>query len=180
MTATAAPRDCAIVSDFSVPGEARLWGAVNDGVMGGRSSGGSYFTGESMVFSGVINTNGGGFSSVRRGLEPGTLAGKDGLLIRVKTDGRAYRLTVRTAERFRGRSVAYTADIEVRKDADWVEAYVPFDAFSASVFGQSVPAPPLNPETAWSVGFILGDGQDGPFKMEAEWIKVCEDIARTV
>ena len=148
--------------------------------MGGRSSGGPSFNETSMVFSGVINTNGGGFSSVRRATAPGALAGADGIMVRLKTDGRAYRLTIRTAERFMGRSVAYTADIEAGPGGEWVEAYVPFDAFSASVFGRTVPAAPLDPTTAWSIGLILGDGRDGPFEMQAEWIKACKAPAQTV
>ncbi|MEM6277816.1 MAG: CIA30 family protein, partial [Pseudomonadota bacterium] len=147
---------------------------------GGRSSGGPDFDGKAMVFSGVINTNGGGFSSVRRGVEPGALSGTDGLMLRVKTDGRAYRVTIRTAERFRGRSVSYNADIEAGEGGEWVEAYVPFDAFSTSVFGRSVPAAPLDPETVWSVGIILGDGKDGPFEMQAEWIKACRSEPATI
>lgn len=42
------------------------WRVVVDGVMGGRSTGNVDFTGDAMVFSGNINLNGGGFSSVRR------------------------------------------------------------------------------------------------------------------
>lgn len=180
MSATAAPRDCFTVADFSEAAEPRAWASVNDGVMGGRSSGGPSFAEGAMVFSGVINTNGGGFSSVRRAVEPGVLAGADDIMVRVKTDGRAYRLTIRTAERFMGRSVAYTADIEAGPGGEWVEAYVPFDAFSASVFGRTVPAAPLDPATAWSIGIILGDGRDGPFEMQAEWIKACKPQAQTV
>ncbi|MEO0784332.1 MAG: CIA30 family protein [Pseudomonadota bacterium] len=173
MTASAESHTCTLVADLAAEDEPSAWQTVNDGVMGGRSSGGPSFEGGAMEFAGVINTNGGGFSSVRRAMEPGTLAGAEGVMVRMKGDGRAYRLTIRTAERFRGRTVAYTADLDGGAGGDWVETYVPFDAFSASVFGRDVPAAPLDPATAWSVGFILGDGKDGPFSMQAEWIKAC-------
>lgn len=42
------------------------WSVVVDGVMGGRSTGNVNFAGGAMVFSGNINLNGGGFSSVQR------------------------------------------------------------------------------------------------------------------
>ena len=68
---------------------------VNDDVMGGRSLGDVSFDGGVMTFAGSINTNGGGFSSVRLRLEPGELAGATSAMLRVKTDGRSpYRLLV--------------------------------------------------------------------------------------
>ncbi|MEM9738883.1 MAG: CIA30 family protein [Pseudomonadota bacterium] len=173
MTAHAAPGACQTLMDLAAREEQSKWVAVNDGVMGGRSSGGPVMGKDAMGFMGVINTNGGGFSSVRRGLAPGTLAGTQGLMVRVKTDGRAYRLTLRTAERFRGRSVSYTADIDAGADGAWTDVYVPFDRFSASVFGQPVPAAPVDPATAWSLGFIIGDGVDGPFEMAVARIDAC-------
>ena len=41
------------------------WYSVNDGVMGGRSSGSFQVTDGKLRFSGVLNTNGGGFASIR-------------------------------------------------------------------------------------------------------------------
>ncbi|MEO0817118.1 MAG: CIA30 family protein [Pseudomonadota bacterium] len=173
MSASAAPGTCRMVADLTKADEVAEWAAVNDGVMGGRSSGGPRYSAAGLVFEGVINTNGGGFSSVRRGLAPGSLSGSDGIMVRVKTDGRAYRLTIRTAERFRGRTVAYTAGIRAGDGEDWAEVFVPYDQFQTSVFGRAVLAAPLDPATAWSIGFILGDGRDGSFAMQAEWIKAC-------
>ena len=41
------------------------WYVQNDTVMGGRSEGGFSIVDEELLFSGVTNTNGGGFSSIR-------------------------------------------------------------------------------------------------------------------
>ena len=44
------------------------WSVTVDGVMGGRSSGKLSASDDGLVFSGDINLNGGGFSSIRRSL----------------------------------------------------------------------------------------------------------------
>ncbi|MEM1105964.1 MAG: CIA30 family protein [Pseudomonadota bacterium] len=173
MAANAEPMTCELVSDLADPDESAAWQAVNDGVMGGRSSGGPSWQSDVMTFSGVINTNGGGFSSVRRDIEPGRMEGAAGLKLRLRGDGRTYRVTVRTAAKYRGRSINYQADLAPEMASEWSEVFVPFEAFRASVFGRAVPAPALDPSTAWSLGLILADGQDGPFTLDAAWIQAC-------
>jgi len=56
---------CDMFMNFETSDELRQWYAVNDGVMGGLSSGGPRFDDGIMIFEGMINTNGGGFSSLR-------------------------------------------------------------------------------------------------------------------
>ena len=82
------------LTDFEDAAAAERWKTVNDGVMGGKSKGGMSVQDGVMTFAGTINTDGGGFSSVRMSVKPGTLAGCGRLLLRVKGDGRTYRLTV--------------------------------------------------------------------------------------
>ena len=53
---------------FDTPDSHSFWQPVNDGVMGGRSSGGPRFEDDRMIFQGVINTNGGGLSCVHPGM----------------------------------------------------------------------------------------------------------------
>src|SRR5688572_12101607 len=83
------------LTDFDqAPANAR-WRMVNDNVMGGKSKGGVRFAEGVMTFSGDINTNGGGFSSVRLPIERGTLEGAKRIVMRLKHDGRVpYRLLV--------------------------------------------------------------------------------------
>ena len=54
------------------PAEAnKQWSVVNDDVMGGESLGRLSFEAGILVFEGEINTDGGGFASLRMPLEPG-------------------------------------------------------------------------------------------------------------
>jgi len=64
------------------------WYIQVDGVMGGRSSGNLRFddSGKTMVFTGEINLNGGGFSSVRRRFNtPLDLSSHDGVIIELES-----------------------------------------------------------------------------------------------
>ena len=67
------------------------WYVQNDTVMGGRSEGGFSIVDEELLFSGVTNTNGGGFSSIRTQRFIKDLSGYSGVKLRVKADLRAER-----------------------------------------------------------------------------------------
>ncbi|GAB4551546.1 MAG: hypothetical protein Tsb0013_13660 [Phycisphaerales bacterium] len=148
------------------------WITVNDGVMGGRSSGGPTFSDGVMVFSGTINTNGGGFSSVRTRGHDWDLGGHDGLALRVKGDGRTYSLDVRTGAGFGRGEVAYRYSFETPEDGSWTEIRAPFDEFRPTWRGRDVTGrvPAFDPADARSVGFMQSDGADGPFRLEVDWI----------
>ena len=167
------PTDAALIS-FESNNESRAWRTVNDGVMGGRSSGGSVVMDGELVFEGVINTNGGGFSSVRREMPVGALEGAEALTLSVRSDGRSYRLIARNDVRHAGRAVSWQADIPQTEPGEWASARVPFDAFRPSVFGRQVPAGPFRPETVNELGFIIADGVDGPFSLRVRSIDVSD------
>lgn len=159
--------------DFSSADTARAWQAVNDGVMGGRSSGGPRFEDGVMVFEGVINTNGGGFSSVRAVVAQGMLAGQTGVTMRVKSDGRGYKLSLRSDALYRGRRVAFQAAVPQTPVGEWAEVAIPFLDLNPSIFGRPLRGPVFLSEEARQIGIILADGKDGPFKLEVNWIKKC-------
>ncbi|MGB3625556.1 MAG: CIA30 family protein [Henriciella sp.] len=155
---------------FQAPEESEMWRTVNDTVMGGRSNGGRAIENGELVFSGTINTNGGGFSSVRREMEPGALDGATAFVLHLKSDGRDYRLIARTDEEFRGRSVSYQAPIPQSPAGEWTSVRVPFSEFAPGVFGRDVPAAPFAPEELNELGFIIADGVDGAFSLSVRSI----------
>jgi hypothetical protein len=151
--------------DFSNSDAVSPWQIVNDGVMGGLSQGTRFAEDAHMVFRGVINTNGGGFSSLRRRMSPGDLSGATGITLRVRGDGRDYKMTFRTSERWRGRSVSYQASIPSMTTGEWADVTVPFADMRTSVFGRTVRANPFDPSDVREMGIILADGIDGPFSL---------------
>ena len=161
---------------FADPAEADRWRVVDDGVMGGKSEGRLAFENDAMAFSGEIVTDGGGFSSVRRPLEPGDLAGATGLTLRVKHDGRGHRLLLRDGTRVPwGGEVMYAAPLPVPAEgdpADWHEVTVDFDDLEASFHGRDASeADAFDPADASEIGLILSDGVDGPFEVSVAWMQ---------
>jgi len=160
---------------FETSAEARVWRAVNDGVMGGLSLGGARFENGHMIFEGIINTNGGGFSSVRSSMKPGALTTADGFKLRVKSDGREYKLNLRSDATWRGRRISFQAPIPRTKSGEWAEVTVLFFELQGSLFGRAVRGAIFNKEEVIELGIILADGKDGPFLLEVDWIAQCSN-----
>jgi len=161
--------DQKMLDDFE---EDRGWQTVNDNVMGGRSLGQVSLQNGHLVFEGALNTNGGGFASVRRPIAPGSLSDARGLLLHAKGDGRGYRLTLRGDQQFRGRTVTYQVDFPDMETDRWVDVRIGFDRLSPSLFGQRVPVGPLDLGSVWSIGVIIADGVDGPFKLQIDSLQL--------
>lgn len=155
-----------------------MWRSVNDGVMGGRSSGGPRFAENHMIFAGVINTNGGGFSSIRAQVSPGAFENMDALKLRVKSDGRLYKATFRTDVRKGWREVSFQAPLAVTALGEWEDVVIPFSKLKASVFGRPVRGAKFDPQKIQSVGIILADGQDGPFTLGVAEMSACQFEAK--
>ena len=156
-----------LIFDFSADDIHEKWIVVNDNVMGGRSKGGFEFKNEKLVFSGSTNTNGGGFSSIRTIPIEFYFNDKTGLHIRYKGDGRTYKLGVR----MEGKSFSYRTNFDTGNG--WQEARIPFDNMDVSWRGRplSKAEHPLLTSKIRSIEFMIYDKQDGPFKLQVDWIK---------
>ena len=156
-----------LIYDFTGENPATNWITVNDNVMGGRSEGGFSFKKKRLIFSGTTNTNGGGFSSIRTNLSDFSLGDKEGLHIRYKGDGRTYKLGVR----LEGKSVSYRSNFTTGNG--WQEVRIPFDEMDVSWRGRplSKEEHPMIKSKIRSIEFMIYDKQDGPFKLQVDWIK---------
>jgi NADH dehydrogenase [ubiquinone] 1 alpha subcomplex assembly factor 1 len=160
--------------DFDAGAANANWPAVNDGVMGGRSLGASRVLDSGVLeFYGSLSlANNGGFASIRSRGAVMDLQAYDGVLLRVRGDGRTYSLSVRTD--LVVPAGAYYADLDTEPGV-WRTFFVPFDAFVARSFGQELSsAPPLNRAVVRSVGFILADKQEGLFSLEVDWLRAVQ------
>ena len=156
-----------LIYDFTEDNPATNWITVNDNVMGGRSEGGFSFNKKRLIFSGTTNTNGGGFSSIRTNPSDFSLCDKEGLHIRYKGDGRTYKLGFR----IEGKSVSYRSNFTTGNG--WQEVRIPFDEMDVSWRGRplSKDEHPLIKSKIRSIEFMIYDKQDGPFKLQVDWIK---------
>jgi len=154
------------IYDFSDPRAAAGWMAINDAVMGGVSSGGMRATGEgTVVFSGIVSLeNNGGFASLRSRPQQRHLGDSAGIEIRIRGDGRRYKLNLWTDAYLDG--VSYRVAFETSGEG-WQTLRFPFSDFQASFRGRAVPdAPALDPAKIASIGFLISDRQAGPFHLE--------------
>ena len=146
----------------------RGWHAVNDNVMGGRSLGQVIVRDGRLQFEGSINTQGGGFASIRRTIEVGELLGAKAVSLRLRGDGRQYRLTLRDNKQVRGRSVSYQAGFSTSPKGQWQNVRIELKGLRASLFGQPMAVGEVDLGSVWSIGIIIADGQDGPFALQLD------------
>lgn len=173
-TAQAATR----LTDFTDATSNQRWQMVNDNVMGGRSKGSRSFDDGIMTVTGDINTNGGGFSSVRSAIPAGTLTNTKAIRLRLRADGRTYRLLVQDNIP-RRRSIIFRSDLPLDPNAspeEWQTVTIHLDDLIATHHGDPVNASsnggPLDRSRAVRIGLMLNDTHDGPFRLQADWIEL--------
>ena len=158
----------ALMLSVSFDMEAASWRSVNDGVMGGLSSGGIVRDGEHLVFTGDLSLeNNGGFSSVRRTVDR-DLSGASKVRIQVRGDGRTYQFRIRHNNRFDG--VAWRAPFAT--NGEWQTIEIALNRFAPVFRGRSVAgAGPVVPSDIQQIGFLLADKNAGRFRLEIRRIE---------
>ena len=151
-----------MVLDFSAGAEP--WPSINDVVMGGVSSGEMVSENEYASFRGVVSfDNNGGFASVRSKPERRDLSAFDGLILRVRGDGKDYGFRLRTSASFDG--VSYQAPL-VPPSGEWTDIVILFSDFEPVWRGRLVADhPPLDPSRITTMGIIVSR-QEGRFQLD--------------
>eukprot|EP00262_Sarcandra_glabra_P013922 TRINITY_DN394_c0_g1_i1.p1 TRINITY_DN394_c0_g1~~TRINITY_DN394_c0_g1_i1.p1 ORF type:complete len:621 (-),score=100.40 TRINITY_DN394_c0_g1_i1:157-1965(-) len=155
-----------------------VWGALDDVVMGGVSESsfqidptGNEYGGPTGFFKGVVSTaNNGGFTSVRtRNFSvPEDLSAYDGLDLRLKGDGRRYKLIVRISAEWD--TVGYTASFDT-VNGQWQTIRLPFSSLRPIFRARTVfDAPPFDPSKVLSLQLMYSkfeyDGKLNPTFVE--------------
>jgi len=151
--------------DLTDPGESLRWIAVHDAVMGGHSRGNIEVRDHRAVFGGRLSLeNGGGFASVRTLPRDFGLAAASGLVLRVRGDGRSYRLRLCTDASFDG--VAWQFSFPTTA-GEWATVAAPFQRFVPVWRGRPVTGHgALDPGRIQQLGFLVAGGQAGDFRLE--------------
>nr|XP_043609229.1 protein HIGH CHLOROPHYLL FLUORESCENCE PHENOTYPE 173, chloroplastic isoform X2 [Erigeron canadensis] len=165
------------------------WGALDDVVMGGVSESsfqilpnGSETGGPTGLFKGVVSTaNNGGFTSIRtKNFDVAeNLSAYDGLELRLKGDGRRYKLIVRTSRDWD--TVGYTIGLDTIKD-QWQSVKLPFSSLRPIFRAKTVAdAQPFDPSQIISLQLMFSkfeyDGKlnptfvEGPFELPVSSIR---------
>lgn len=153
------------------PNEPR-WTAVNDGVMGGRSSGQAMIKGGQLTFSGELSlANNGGFASVRSVGREFDLGDASVVVLCVRGDGRVYQLRLATDANYRGISISYGTKFETVAD-EWMKVRLPLASLAPTVRGTRLTGPHLDASKVREIGLLIADKREGPFTLTVDWIAV--------
>nr|CAB3446217.1 unnamed protein product [Digitaria exilis] len=160
-----------------------VWGALDDVVMGGVSEStfqilptGSETGGPTGLFKGTVSTsNNGGFTSIRTKnfSVAEDLSAYDGIELRVKGDGRRYKLIIRTS--YEWETVGYTASFDTTK-GEWQSVKLPFSSLRPVFRARTMTdAPPFDASNVTSLQLMFSkfeyDGKlnptfaEGPFEL---------------
>lgn len=147
--------------------EQQRWFAVNDGVMGGMSHSMFRIEAGAGCFIGELSLdNGGGFASIRRDPDhvEQSLTKSNGVTLRVRGDGRAYQLRLKSTAL--DDASAYRVTFTPAQGL-WETLDFPWQAFEAVRRGTLLDdAPPLSPTSIHQLGFLIADRTAGPFRLD--------------
>ena len=163
LLAGAAPGGVMTILDFARGDE--LWPSINDGVMGGVSSGEMVRSSSGHAsFRGTVSfDNNGGFSSVRSSARVLDLSAYDGLVLRVRGDGKRYNFRLKTDASFDG--LSYQVPI-APPAGEWTDIRCRFADFEPVYRGRRVDGhPPLDPSRITTFGLLISR-QEGPFRID--------------
>ena len=156
--------------DFKAEKEQAIGKITNDGVMGGLSKGFLKRNDSGAVsFSGTLSLeNNGGFSLWRVAEGNWDLSAATGIKLRVKGDGRTFKIRLATNERYRFGRVSFQADLPTQKGI-WTEVTIPFSDLKASWRGRNLKNE-FDPAKVREIGIILSDKTPGSFEIEVSSI----------
>lgn len=165
---------CTRYLDYSAPLKktSSAWYSVNDNVMGGRSLGSFTVANNILNFSGSINTNGGGFASIRHEVDNNLFVGADRLRLSVRSDGREYSINLRDQSSAPAR-LAHRAPLGAKASDNFKTVEVLFSDLIPTFRGRVMQADAFKPNEALSLSVMLSDGVDGPFALNIQWIEIC-------
>ena len=158
--------------DFDDPADAALWHPVDDVVMGGASRSGFEHAQPGIArFHGSVSLEqSGGFASVRTLPRDWDTAGATAFLLRVHGDGKTYKFTIRTDDRFDG--IQYQVRFAAAA-GEWCEVRLPVSEFVATFRGRKLPfAPSLDPAKVRALGLMISDRQAGAFELLVDRVAV--------
>ena len=152
----------AIGAAIMISNAADSWLPLNDGVMGGVSSGGMIDIEDGMQFRGTLSlANNGGFSSVRH-LVTEDLSNSTGIRLTIRGDGRSYQFRIRQDGRFDG--VAWRQEFQT--DGSVQMLVLNYPDFVPVWRGRQVrDAGSIDSAQIQQLGFMIADKQPGDFSL---------------
>ncbi|MCJ7465356.1 MAG: CIA30 family protein [Maribacter sp.] len=148
--------------DFNENSELQDWKIMDDGVMGGKSSGTFLLSREGHgVFEGTISLeNNGGFSSVRYPFKKIKVTPDTKIRLRLKGDGKNYQLRIKDAV---GTYYSYVAYFTT--SGAWEDIEIPLKTMYPSFRGRKLDLPNFSQDTLEEIAFLIGNKRSEKFKL---------------
>ena len=160
-----------VVFDFTKPDDRNQWRPINDTVMGGISASQLQLTGEGFaLFTGTVSLeNNGGFASLQSTPSAYDFTGYEGIALRIKGDGKRYKFSLKSNIFLD--SPRYEASFVTAKGV-WATVTIPFNTLVPTFRGKVLTNEiPIDISQVKSFSFLISDKQEGPFRMEIDWVK---------
>ena len=160
-----------MILDFDNAQAGGKWQSVDDRIMGGCSQSlPAYIENVGLRFTGTVSLeNSGGFASIRSKPVNFDLGQYSGLVLRLRGDGKTYKISLRTDLYFDG--VSYQATFNTLKGT-WQEIFLPFETFTPTHHGIKLSTvAPIDTTRIKSFGLFIADHQEGPFQLDVAWLK---------
>ena len=158
-----------MIYDFNVDSSFRNWEIVDDGVMGGRSSGLLKKNKDGHgQFSGYISLeNYGGFSSVRLRTKSISVNDYDYIVIKVLGDNKFYQLRIKSSP--------YDRHVYVKKfyaKNEWQEIAIPLNSMQPQFRGRRLRMRNFRGDSIIEVGMLVGNKVEENFSIIIDSIKL--------
>ena len=161
----------AMILDFTDAQLVSNWEAIDDRIMGGCSqSQPEHIDNVGLRFSGTVSLdNNGGFASIRSNPDNADLGQYKGLTLRLRGDGKSYKISLRTDHFYDG--VSYQTTFVTERNS-WQVIFLPFEAFIPTHHGIKLSTvAPMDLTSVKSFGLFISDRQEGSFQLDIAWIK---------
>ena len=155
------------IFDFNKSVSINNWFVVNDGVMGGVSSGIFFLNDDGQgVFSGKVSLeNNGGFSSLRYAFQKMKVSKDSKVIIRLKGDGKNYQFRVKDKS-----SNFYSYIYTFQTSGDWEDIKIPLNEMYPSFRGRRLNYPNFSSESIEEITFLIGNKKNEKFELQLDTI----------
>ena len=156
-----------VLYDFHINSKLQGWMVVDDGVMGGRSSGNLSLTKDGNgLYEGYISLrNYGGFSSVRCRTEINNVEKYDFIAIRVLGDNKYYQLRIRS-----NRSDNHVYVKKFFAKDEWNTIRIPLNSMEPQFRGRKLRMKKFNSNRIVEVGILIGNKVEEDFSLLIDYI----------
>lgn len=160
-----------VIFDFSTQSNSKSWVIVNDGVMGGLSSGSFGLTSNGHgLFKGSISLeNYGGFSMVRHNFKRKSIKGFAKIILKIKGDGKRYQFRIKSNS-----SEYYSYVTYFITNGNWQEIEIALMDMYPTFRGRKLNKPNFSDNYIEEIAFLIGNKKEEDFQLFIDKIELKE------